>query len=422
IEATSGEPVRRIMDSWIWQPGYPLVSAAVVDGSLELRQHRFRFDDDTDDGIDDGASGADAQRWAIPVHVRMGSATTTLLLDDTVTSLPLDDAGDVTSPAAPPIVINAGGHGFYRVAYSDELRGRLDGAAVASLSTLERYNLVDDAWAATLAGRMSGAELRNFLGAFAGEREHAVWQAIAKALRGLGRLLDDGPARDRFQAEVRALALPVLESLGEPVDEESDLTSKLRGLLVGLVGVLGGDAGVQARCREWFETAGATTVDPELLSAATTVVAATGDADTYDDMRRRFLTAATPQEQLRHLYALAEFDDEALVLSTCEFAMSSEVRTQNAPFLLRSAIANRRHGPAAWAYVRDHWSDTLERFPSNTIVRMVDSITLLSTPELVADTTAFFAEHPIEQATKTLEQLLERQRVNTRLRLREAER
>jgi puromycin-sensitive aminopeptidase len=46
IEATSGEPVRRIMDSWIWQPGYPLVSAAVVDGSLELRQRRFRFDDD----------------------------------------------------------------------------------------------------------------------------------------------------------------------------------------------------------------------------------------------------------------------------------------------------------------------------------------------------------------------------------------
>ena len=25
IEATSGEPVRRIMDSWIWQPGFPLI-------------------------------------------------------------------------------------------------------------------------------------------------------------------------------------------------------------------------------------------------------------------------------------------------------------------------------------------------------------------------------------------------------------
>jgi puromycin-sensitive aminopeptidase len=418
IEATSGEPVRRIMDSWIWQPGYPLVSAAVVDGSLELRQRRFRFDDVDRAGTVDTTHDADAQRWAVPVHVRVGSTTTTVLLDETVASLPLDGAD-----AAAPIVVNAGGHGFYRVAYSDDLRARLDADAVASMSTLERYNLVDDAWAATLAGRMSATDLRLFLSAFASEREHTVWQAIARALRGLGRVLDDGPARDRFRAEVRALASPALDSLGEPVDDESDLTSKLRGLLVGLVGVLGDDAGVQARCREWFDAAGSdpTSVDPELISAATTVVAATGDDDTYDIMRRRFLTAATPQEQLRHLYALAEFDDEALLLSTCEFALSPQVRTQNAPFLLRSAIANRRHGPVAWAFVRDHWAEALDRFPSNTIVRMVDSVSLLATPELVADTSAFFAEHPIQQATKTLEQVLERQRVNTQLRLRESQ-
>jgi puromycin-sensitive aminopeptidase len=100
--------------------------------------------------------------------------------------------------------------------------------------------------------------------------------------------------------------------------------------------------------------------------------------------------------------------------------MSSEVRTQNAPFLLRAAIANRRHGPSAWAYVRDHWQEALDRFPSNTIVRMVDTVKYLSTPQLVDDAAAFFADHPIEQGTKTLEQILERQRVNTDLRTREA--
>ena len=414
IEATSGDPVRRIMDSWIWQPGYPLVTASIIDGALELRQHRFGFDDAA------ARPDADSQRWAIPIHVRIGDDTTTLLLDGDSASLPIGTLDDVSQP----IVVNAGGHGFYRVAYSDELRARLDATAIASLSTLERYNLVDDAWAAALAGRLSTPELLEFLHAFASEREHSVWQAIAIALRGLGRLLDDGPDRTAFQAQVRTLATPALEALGEPAGDETDLTSKLRGLLVGLVGVLGDDVGVQAQCREWFEAAGndPTAVDPELTAAATSVVAATGDADTYDHMRSRFLTASTPQEQLRHLYALAEFDDEDLVLSTCEFAMGPDVRTQNAPFLLRATIANRRHGPAAWAFVRDHWDEALDRFPSNTIVRMIDSITFLSTPELVDDTTKFFAERPIVQATKTLEQILERQHVNTRFRLREAAR
>jgi puromycin-sensitive aminopeptidase len=413
IESTSGDPVRRIMDSWIWQPGYPLVTASVSDGRLELRQRRFSFDRRETD------AGPDGQRWAIPVQIRVGATSTTLLLDTESTSVLLDDS----DRGAPPIVVNAGGHGFYRVAYSDELRGRLDAATIASLSTLERYNLVDDAWAATLAGRLSVAELLEFLGAFESEREHSVWQAIAIALRGVGRLWDDGADLDGFRERVRQLATPALHDLGEPTQGESDLTSKLRGLLVGVVGVLGNDLGVQAQCREWFDVASddPTAIDPELTAAATSVVAATGDDDMYERMRSRYLAASTPQEQLRHLYALAEFDDEALILATCDLAFSDEVRTQNAPFLLRAAIANRRHGPAAWAMVRDRWDDALVRFPRNSIVRMVDSVKYLSTPELVADAAAFFADHPIDQGAKTLEQVLERQRVNTAFRLRETD-
>ena len=107
---------------------------------------------------------------------------------------------------------------------------------------------------------------------------------------------------------------------------------------------------------------------------------------------------------------------------TCEFAMSPEVKTQNGPFLLNVCIANRRHGAQAWAFVRDHWEEANARFPSNTIVRMVSSVRLLTDPAVAADVQAFFAEHPIEQATKTLDQVLERQRINVALRAREGDR
>ena len=152
------------------------------------------------------------------------------------------------------------------------------------------------------------------------------------------------------------------------------------------------------------------------------MTAATGDVDMYDQMLERFRSGATPQEQLRHLYALTEFDDEALLLRTCEFAMSDAVKTQNAPFVLAQAIGNRHHGAAAWAFVRDHWDEANERFPTNTIVRMASGVRLLNTPEAVDDVQSFFAAHPIAQAAKTLEQILERQRVNAALRSRDADR
>jgi puromycin-sensitive aminopeptidase len=413
IEATSGSPVRRIMDSWIWQPGYPLVCASLVDDEgrpgLHLRQRRFRLNADTQQD--------DTARWAIPIQIRNGATTTIILLDgaETITALAEPDA---------PVVVNAGGSGFYRVSYDDALRRRLDGDVLAELTTSERYNLVDDAWAATVSGQLSASEMLEFLDVFAEEREHAVWQAIVSSLRGLNRLLDDGPAHDAFQGRVRALVGPALTRLGEPRAGEAGLIGTLRGMLTGALGVLGDDAGIQARSRELFDAVSAdpTSVDPELAAAATSVVAATGDVDTFDRMREGFSTAATPQEKLRNLYALADFGDEELVLATCEFAMTSAVKTQNAPFLLHRAIANRRHGHVAWAFVCDHWNAANERFPANTIVRMVDSVKLLNTPELVADAAAFFASHPIDQGAKTLDQILERQRVNASLRAREGRR
>ncbi len=192
-------------------------------------------------------------------------------------------------------------------------------------------------------------------------------------------------------------------------------------MLTGALAVLGDDAATQARCRELYDRSEAEpgSVDPELVAAATSVVAATGGEAEYERMLAGFRSASTPQDQLRHLYALAEFDSAELIDRTCEFALSGEVKTQNAPFLLRMCIANRRHGPRAWTFVRKNWADINARFPSNTIIRMVDTVKTLNRPTDVADIQAFFSEHPIEQAAKTLEQILERQRINATLRERE---
>ena len=410
IEETSGEPVRRMMDSWIWQPGYPLVTAALDGGELVLRQQRFAYEG--------GTLEADTAptTWLVPVHVRSGGESLTVLVDGVETRTPLADADA-------PVIVNAGGHGFYRVAYDGTLRARISGELLGSLDVLERYNLVDDAWNEVVAGRLAAAEFLAFLEGFGGERDLAVWQAIVLGLRGLGRLLDDD-AYPRFQSRVHDFLAPVVADLGAPVAGEDDRRAKLRGLLTAAFAVQGADEATRARAREWYDQAEASpgSVDAELVAAATSIVAATGDEATWERLLEGYRHAANPQEQLRHLNALAELDSEALIQRTCELAMSPEVKTQNAPFLLNLCIANRRHGASAWQFVRQHWAEANAAFPSNTIVRMVGAVRLLTEESVAADVQAFFAEHPIQQAAKTLEQVLERQQVNTALRTREGER
>lgn len=407
-EAVTGTPVRALMDSWIWQAGYPLVSARLDGSELVLGQQRFAYGDSDDPTV-----------FVVPVHLLVDGEERKLLFDSAEmrVALPSPDA---------TVVVNAGGHGYFRVAYDATLRARLLGPALSSLTVVDRYNLVDDAWNEVVAGRLAASDFLAFVEGFADDRDLAVWQAIAVGLRGVGRLVE-GEAHAAFRARVGAFAGPALAAIGwAPAAGEDDLTAKLRGLLVGLVAVLADDHEAQQRCRDIVADSGdgpdSAIVDPELLAAATTAVASVGTAADHAEFVRRFRAAATPQEELRYLFALAEFPAEDELERTVELAFSADVRTQNAPYLLNRCIANRWQGQYAWAQVRQRWVEANERFPSSSIVRMIEPVKLLTAPELVADVQAFFAEHPIAQAAKTLDQVLERQRTNAALRERESAR
>ena len=399
-KANPSVPARTLMDSWIWQPGYPLISARLNGAELVLNQQRFSFVDADDPTI-----------FVVPIHLSIDGIESKLLLDSPQARVTLPSA-DAT------VVVNAGGHGFMRVAYDDTLRARLTGDTLAGLTVIDRYNLVDDAWNAVITARLAAVDFLSFVEAFQNDRDLAVWQAIAVGLRGLGRLVD-GPAYAALQKRIADLARPVVDDLGwAPNEGEADLTSKLRGLMVAVLAIQGNDADAQARCRQMLDD---DTAGPELAAAAVAAVASVGTDDEFDNYVARFRSADTPQLRQRYMFALAEFPTEEQIRRTIDLALSDDVKSQDAPFLLNRCIANRQNGSMAWENVRRQWPHLLERFPDNTIVRMVGSLTTLTTPHLVADVRSFFAEHPIPQGAKTLEQLLERQQVNADLRAREAE-
>lgn len=393
LERTSGEPVRDTMDSWIWQPGYPVVSATLVENELVLQQRKFSFSDRSDDTT-----------WMVPLSYRTASGTSTLLLRDREQRVPIDSSG--------PIIVNAGGHSFVRVEYDNELRSRITQDVLPTLDVLERYTLVDDAIAAVTANRLRAEDLLSMLVEFRHEDALSVWQSITSGLRLVSRIIGNADQRETFHEKVREICEPALQRLGNPVAGEDDLIGSLRGLLVRTMTLLGNDESSIERCRQIVKDSTTTEMNPELLAAATTVVASCGEESDYEQFLQGFKTAQTPQEQLRNLYALAEFRDASLIARTCELALSPQVRTQNAPFLLRACIANEHNGSAAWRFVAEHWSEANHRFPTNTIVRMIDSVKLLTDDSDVEHVQNFFVEHPIPQGAATLQQILERQLIN----------
>ena len=398
IEESSGEPVRRIMDQWIWQGGYPLLTASPSDEGVSIGQRRF---------VADG--GSDHAVWDVPLRVRAldGDETSVLVpADGTVAQAPVDAA----------VVVNAGASSFVRVRYERGLLERLTDRLV-ELTPLERYGLVDDHWAAVTSGAAPASEFVAAATRYGDDDDLAVWQLLMQGLGWCDRFLE-GEHRERLRTFVRRLVAPAMDRLGWEADaDEPDRISALRGALLQGLGVLGADPNAEAAAREFeAEARAGKPVDASLAAAAVNVVAFNGDATDYEHFWTAYRESPTPQEQYRYLFALPLFRDPVLLDRTLEATFGDEIRSQDAPFVFSYAVTNRDLGDRAWATLRERWDDTQEHFPSQLTIRLADGARYLTKPEQVAEAEAFFAEHPIPQSAKMLEQMLERQRIAAALR------
>ena len=406
LEGATDQPVGKIMDTWVYQPGFPQIDVATVDGGVRLIQRRFLVIPDE----------TDATLWQVPVQLR-GVAdgrpfATKVLLDQDEVVVPVDGEIDF-------VVANAGGYGFYRTRYDDNLftslLDRLD-----DLDEVERHFLVSDTLAFVKAGQLRAASFLDLVQGFSGETERAIWSVIIGGLATLEHHALEDKARSGFEAFVRELVGPVLERLGwEPQKGESDLDRGLRGDVIACLGNLGRDPEVISATEEIAQRLlDGGEVDPEVGTAALSVFARHGGAEEYGRLWQAYETALTPLEKVRYLRSVAGVVEEDLALSTLQKVVDGDIRAQDAFWVLARLFMGKA-GPTVWVSARDRWDEVLARMPGLTRRRVVEGIPALSQPEVAEDVKAFFATHPIPEAARALTQALEKLEANTLLRRRE---
>jgi puromycin-sensitive aminopeptidase len=408
----AGQPIPAVMDGWIFKPGYPLVSARLDGGQLVLTQQRFTY---LPEPLPGSTPAVRDELWQVPVQVRVtagGRASAERrLLAAAETRLPLPARFDTA-------LVNEGGHGFYRVRYDPELLERLL-ASLESLAPIERFNLVNDAWAVTVAGLMSLSDYLELTARFRRERDRNVWSILLASFATLNRIVEPAD-RPRLAALVRDRAAPAFAELGWTARPgEDELTRQLRGDLLRALGALGDDPAIQARAAKLY-AGGTDGIDPNLLPAIIGVLAHAGDATRYDEFLRRFRSATTPQEEQRFLYALAAFRQPALLEQTLARTISGEFRTQDAPFVARALLMSVDGRELAWEFVKANWDAMERQYPKQGLRRLAEGVTGLATAELERDVHTFFRKRRIELGGKTLEQYFEQLRIVVRLRERES--
>jgi puromycin-sensitive aminopeptidase len=406
LEEASREPVRKMMDSWIFQPGFPIIEAApTADGrGLKLSQRRFFYLKDDSD-----------QLWHVPLMIRartdQGLVTRKLLITEREATVEL--GGKVEWA-----FLNEGGHGFYRVRYAPELLKGLT-QNLGELEAIERFGLVSDTWAATVAAMAPLSEFLKMARLFTDETDLNVWRALIGAFNYLDMIAADSD-RPALAAAVRATVGRAVARLGwEARAGESELERQLRGILVTVMGTIGDDQEVQQHAAELYARFddNPAAADRDIAPALVSILAHTGDAKRYEEFKDKFKNPRTPQEEQRYLYALAGFRDGALLRATMGMALDGQVRTQNAPYVMHSLLLNTAARYEAWEFIRRNWEEMSRKYPDNALPRMCEAVVALLDRE--EEVKSFFATHRVRLGAKIIDQHMERLSVAVAFRKRE---
>ncbi len=403
------QSVPSLMNEWIFKEGYPVITVELTTQSrLTITQRRFTYlpHSDTADAV---------TAWQVPLQIRWTTkgrvSSQQLLLTETETTLEAPEGLE-------SVLINENGHGFYRVQYSPVLLARLLDLVPEGLKPIERFNLVNDTWAATIAGLVSIADYLDVTSRFRTDRDKNVWAILIDSFHYLNRII---PPADRpaFESFVRGRVRPVFEDLGwAPRSDETQLTRQLRGDAIRALGTVGNDPAIQSGAKDLFEDASQApdAVDPNVFPALVAILAQVGDHKRYDEFVKRFCSAATPQEERRYLYALTTFRPAELLAQTLGKTINGEIRTQDGPFVVGAVLMNVYGREQAWEFLTHNWERMDQLFPKQGLRRMCGGIVGLATPALEREVVDFFHSRKIHLGGKTLDQYLEQLRVAVRFR------
>lgn len=348
----TGRDVGSVAESWTDQQGFPLVQ---VNSRCEAGRQRLTL---AQSRFSSAGPGLSTQVWKIPVRYVRGRKVATVLLDTTQRTLDLGTCSDE------PVIVNAGGVGFYRVAYEAATLQAMTGRFV-SLPQADRVTLLSDTFALMQSGRVPLQAYLDVLEALPRVTDASrtmLWSVARSELEFLDTTMAGRPAQKAVRAVGRKLLAPVLERLTwTPAPREDAQTAELRGTLIALLAKFDHAPTVAQAVRAFDDDdAGTRKLPAALRRPVTLAVGMHADRAHFERLLARLKAASGEEERWVLASALAAGRD----LQRAEELLAASLAGV-APANVSSAIPGlvarlSPFGDMAYRYALEHWKPLAE--------------------------------------------------------------
>ena len=387
LSESSGQPIAEIAAGWTEQPGFPMVKVKRGEGGkVSLTQERFTIN----------FKNAPPLEWKIPLtYSIIGEAPASLLMtgkSERLQNIPADRA----------LKLNVKGAGNYRVEYDEPSWNSLL-RTLPQMGVEDRVNLLSDAWALVQANRASVSRYFGLVDKLPSSTELAEREQIINVLDFINRLLIGHPEREKFQAYARSILRPTFDALGWDLkDGEPATAGNLRASLINALGDLN-DQEIVASCRERFKKylSNPQSLQPDLRPPILAVVGRYADEATWNQLHELGLKTTSTEEKQNYYDALAGAIDSTLVKKTLPIALTDELPTSRAVFLVSKVARESDHPEIAWDFAKANMKALLAKTDALGANRYAPSLFTFFSDDSRSDELKVYAKLnlPAESAT-----------------------
>ncbi|KAL5290109.1 NPEPPS family protein [Megaselia abdita] len=361
LEEGSGSDMRiePIMSTWVKQKGYPVISVSCKQHEnkrhLKISQEKF---------IADGSKPDSEYFWMVPITISTAQDPSKIeksfILETKNAEVVIDNL-----PSEKWIKLNPGTVSYYRTRYTtDMLLQFVPAIRDMTLPPLDRLGLIDDAFALVQAGQISTVDVLQLIDAYRNETNFTVWTAITNSLSKMQAILSHTQVSEKFNKYGQNLYAPVAEKLGWNVSKgEHHLSTLLRSLVLHRLISFSCDETIkEAKQRFEDHINGVNLLPADLRSVCYKAVLQTGDLSTFEQMLKLYRRTDLHEEKDRISRALGSITNIDLLFEVIKFAMSEEVRAQDAVFIIVAVALNPKGRDIAWNFFKENSETLLQKY------------------------------------------------------------
>ncbi|WP_407886688.1 M1 family metallopeptidase [Levilactobacillus sp. N40-8-2] len=378
----SGMNVGAIMNSWLEQPGYPVVSAAVVAGKLTITQQQFFV-----------GAGKDAGRqWQVPLNSNY-SAAPAIFADQSAT---LGDYADLRKASGEPFRLNVGNNSHFIVKYDDTLLQDIL-ANLDSLDAITQLQLLQDLRLLAEGRQISYAAIVPLLDRFAASHSTVVNDVLYGVASNLKKFVTPGSTEEKqLQALFDKLSASQVARLGwTPKAGESNDDQLTRPYVL--------NATLYAQNTESIAAAHAVFVahqdNPATLPAATrNFILANelkhfGSDQLFDQLLNDYRSSSDASYKADLASALPTTQDTKQIAKLITlFEDADTIKPQDLRAWYRGVLGNDKGQQAAWDWIRNDWQWLEDTVGGDMEFTTYITVTagIFHTPVRLAEFKAFF--------------------------------